>query len=157
MAKTNRFMANKTPIFDVLAEDPEHCATIILEQLAQSNFKHIKIIKHPAFYEIIPEHVEIRMGKTTLAFIYKPIACHSYNTINIHEQQINIATIDTILTFYLSFIYVNKPYYNKDRLLCMAIVLFDIEQQNRLEQRGLLKRFSINCYGKQNTLEDIRA
>jgi len=35
--------------------------------------------------------------------------------------------------------------------------LFQTEQQNRLEQKGILKRFSINCYGKQTTLEDIRS
>ena len=32
-----------------------------------------------------------------------------------------------------------------------------IQIQNRLNQRGLLKRFSMECYGKQLTLEDIRA
>lgn len=147
----------KNPVFDVLSEESERCATIIVEQLTREGIKNAKIIKHPEFYEIIPEHYEIRVGKQTMAFIYKPIACHSYNTININGNTVNIATIDTILTFYLSFIYVNRPYYNKDRLLCMANLLFEIEQQNRLEQHGILKRFSINCYGKQQTLEDIRA
>jgi hypothetical protein len=61
------------------------------------------------------------------------------------------------LAFYLSFIYADKPYYQKDRLLCMAQFLFEIEQKNRLEQKGLLKRFSIDCYGKQPTLESMRA
>jgi hypothetical protein len=39
----------------------------------------------------------------------------------------------------------------------MAKFLFDVEQNNRLEQNGLLKRFSIDCYGKQPTLETMRA
>ena len=39
----------------------------------------------------------------------------------------------------------------------MAGFLFDIQQDNRLNQRGLLKRFTMNCYGKQLTLEDIRS
>jgi hypothetical protein len=39
----------------------------------------------------------------------------------------------------------------------MANFLFDVEQKNRLNQNGLLKRFSIDCYGKQPTLESIRA
>ena len=38
----------------------------------------------------------------------------------------------------------------------MAQYLFDVQQKNRLQQKGLLKRFSINCYGKQETLEDMR-
>jgi len=39
----------------------------------------------------------------------------------------------------------------------MSKMLFEIEQRNRLEQKGILKRFSIKCYGKQPSLEDIRA
>ena len=38
----------------------------------------------------------------------------------------------------------------------MAMFLFDVQQRNRLSQKGLLKRFSIDCYGKQKMLEDIR-
>ena len=55
-----------------------------------------------------------------LAYIYEPIACHSYNTITVGKSKVNIATIDTILTFYLSFLYVNAKEYEADRLLCMA-------------------------------------
>jgi hypothetical protein len=92
-----------------------------------------------------------------MAYIYEPIACHSYNEINVDNKQVKVATIDTILAFYLSFIYANMPHYDKDRLMCIAMFLFEIEQRNRLEQRGILKRFSIDCYGKQPTLEDIRS
>ena len=57
---------------------------------------------------------------------------------------------------YLAFIYANRPYYNKDRILCMAQYLFQVQQKNRLEQKGVLRRFSVNCYGKQSTLEEIK-
>jgi tRNA G10 N-methylase Trm11 len=32
-----------------------------------------------------------------------------------------------------------------------------LKDENRLEQKGLLKRFSMTCYGKQPTLESIRS
>ena len=54
------------------------------------------------------------------------------------------------------FIYANRPYYDENRLLCLSEYLFKVQIKNRLEQRGLLKRFSVTCYGKQQTLEDIR-
>jgi hypothetical protein len=38
----------------------------------------------------------------------------------------------------------------------MCEFLFQVQQKNRLQQKGLLKRFSINCYGKQATLGSIR-
>ena len=67
-----------------------------------------------------------------------------------------VATIDTMLSFYLAFIYINKPHYNTDRILCMAHYLFTIQQNNRLKQKGLLKRFSNTCYGSQQDREEIR-
>ncbi len=145
------------PDFDVLSEDPDKCALIIKESLIRNKYKKIKIIKHDAIGDIIPYHIEITVDNHSMVYIYSPIGCHSYNQIEIGNKTVNIATIDTILAFYLSFLYADMPYYDKDRLLCIAMFLFNTEQQNRLEQRGILKRFSIECYGKQQTLEDIRS
>jgi hypothetical protein len=159
MPKTQKKLIMQIPDFDVLSEEPERTANIVGEHLNEYGYKNIKIVKHDAIGEIIPERYEVRVGKDTIAFIYKPIGCHSYNTITINDKEINVATIDTMLSFYLAFIYADKPfpYFNKDRILCMAEFLFNVEQENRLEQRGLLKRFSLECYGKQPTLESIRA
>jgi len=148
---------HSNPDFDVLSEDPETTALILTERLADAGFKNIKTVHHPAIGELIPERKEVLVGKDTISFIFKPIACHSYNTIHIGDKSINVATIDTILSFYLAFIYTNKPYFNKERILCMARFLFEVEEKNRLRQIGLLKRFTMKCYGKQETLETIRA
>ena len=150
-------LIRQIPDFDVLAEDPDRCALIIKERLEEIGFKNAQTVKHGSLDDVIPEHIEIRIGKETVAFIFKPIACHNYNTIQIGNKEINVATIDTMLSFYLAFIYADKEYFDSNRILCMAKFLFEVEQKNRLEQRGLLKRFSISCYGKQPTLETIRA
>jgi hypothetical protein len=157
MPTQKRKLLQKIPDFDVLSEEPEKTANIVVENLREKGFKHVKIIKHESIGELIPEHFEIRIKKETMAFIYRPIACHNYNIITINNYDVKIATIDTILSFYLAFYYTKQPYYFKERILCIAKFLFDIQQQNRLSQKGLLKRFSINCYGKQPTIENIRA
>ena len=157
MPKDQQRLVKKIPDFDVLYDNPEKCATILKERLEEAGFKKITFVKHDAFDEIIPEHFEIKVDKEIVAFVYKPIACHNYNTIHIGNQEINVATIDTILNFYLAFMFSNAPYYYKDRILCIAQFLFNVEQENRLEQKGLLKRFNSTCYGKQETLESIRA
>jgi hypothetical protein len=157
MPEERKKVVKKIPDFDVLSEEPDKCATILKEKLMSEGIKHVKVINHDSIGEIIPEHIEIRIDTETIAYIYKPIACHSYNKITIDNREINIATIDTILTFYLSFLYINNKIYNKNRLLCMVNYLFDVEQENRLAQKGLLKRFSIDCYGKQLTLDDLRS
>jgi regulator of RNase E activity RraB len=39
----------------------------------------------------------------------------------------------------------------------MSKYLFEVQEKNRLEQKGVLKRFSINCMGHQETVEEMRA
>lgn len=157
MPKAERKFIAKIPDFDVLSEDIEKVALILEERLHDANYKNIKRIHHAAIGDIIPEHIEIKYGNEIIAFIYSPIACHNYNTIHLGNQEINVATIDTIMSFYLAFIYAGAPYYNVERILCMAKFLFELEQKNRLSQKGLLERFTMNCIGKQETLESIRA
>ena len=159
MPKHLRKKLEKIADFDVLSNDPSVTAEIVKERLKDNGIKNIKIIKRDAVGEIVPEHYEVRIGVDTIAFIYKPIACHSYNVLHIHGQKVKIATIDTMLSFYLAFLYADKPYYNEflDRILCMSKFLFDVQQKNRLQQKGLLRRFSITCYGHQDGLEEMRA
>jgi hypothetical protein len=157
MEKDRRRFIKNVPDFDIIAEDPDRTALIIRERLEELGFKKIQTVKYESIDDVIPEHIQFIVGKETLAFIFKPIACYSYNTIKIGSQEINVATIDTMLSFYLAFIYSDRPYFDNDRILCMAQFLFDVEQNNRLNQKGLLKRFTVQCYGKQPTLESIRA
>lgn len=159
MPKNQRLKLSKVADFDVLSNDPETTSQIVKERLKDVGIKNTKIIKREPIGEIVPMHYEIKIGNDTIAFIYKPIACHSYNVLNIKGQKVKVATIDTMLSFYLAFLYADKPYYNEflERLLCMSKFLFDVQQKNRLKQTGLLRRFSITCYGHQETLEEIRS
>jgi hypothetical protein len=147
----------KIPDFDVLTEEPLVTSQIIKERLLDSGIKNVKIIKRPPVGEIIAPHYEIKVGLDTVVLIYEPLACHSYNIIRIDGYDVKIATIDTMLSFYLAFLYADRPYYDKDRMLCMAKYLFEVQEKNRLAQKGLLKRFSLNCMGHQETIEEMRA
>ena len=150
-------VAQHTPDFDVLSEDPEKTAKKVVNHLQDNGIKHIRLVQHTGLGEVVPEHIEVIVAKETVAMIYRTIACHSYNTITVNGRDVHIATIDTMLSFYLAFLYAEKKYYDKSRILCMAMYLFQVEQHNRLSQKGLLRRFSTKCYGKQETLESIRA
>jgi len=161
----SRYMPNKhkrnvenIPDFDVLSNDPETTCEIVKERLYDIGIQNIQIIKHEPLGEIIPEHYEIVVDKDTIAFVYKPIACHSYNVIEMSGQKVKVASIDTMLSFYLAFLYTNREYYNEfmDRILCMSKFLFEVQQKNRLQQKGLLRRFSITCYGHQESVEEMR-
>jgi len=157
MPKHLQKQLQRNPDFDVLSEDAKKTAEILKERLEDEGIHHVKIVKRDAIGEVIAPHYQILIGKDTIAFIYEPIACHSYNMTTIDRQKVKIATIDTMLSFYLAFLYSSRNYYDSERIVCMAQFLFQVQQQNRLQQKGLLRRFSINCYGHQQTLEEIRA
>ena len=145
------------PDFDVLSDDPERTALILKEQLEEAGIKHIKINHNEKIGEVVPENYEVIIGKEdTIAIIHKPLACHSYNQLTIAGRKINVASIDTIMSLYLCFIYIDSDLHSV-RLLCMAKYLFDIQERNKLNQRGLLKRFTSKCYGTQETIESIRS
>ena len=148
---------SKNPDFDVLSEEPQLVADHVKEHLRDIGIKDVQIIKHKAIGEIVAPHYEIRINKDAVAFIYEPLACHSYNVIHDGNKKIKIASIDTMLSFYLAFLYASRDYYDKERITCLALYLFKVQQENRLKQKGLLRRFSINCYGNQMTLTDLRA
>ena len=157
MPKHLKNKLKKIPDFDVLSEEPLITAQIITERLNDNGIKNVKIVKLPGIGEIVAPHYYIKVDNDAVAFIYEPLACHSYNVIKERGETIKIATIDTMLSFYLAFLYADKPYYDKDRILCMSNYLFQVQDKNRLAQKGLLRRFSINCVGNQETLEGMRA
>ena len=156
MPLKQRRLLQKVPDFDVLSENPNRIGLFLQERLGDIGIHNVSIVRHESCGEIIPVHYEISIGRDILAHIYEPLACHSYNEIEINKRKIRVGTIDTLLTFYLAFKYADRDYYFPDRIMCMAKFLFDVQQENRLEQRGILKRFSIDCVGKQMTLDDMR-
>ena len=163
MPKHQRRIIQKIPDFDVLSEEPRELCEAVVRELTAHKYTDVKYTKHTGIGEVISEHYDIRIGDEVIAFLYKPLACHSYNTIRVNGdgdagtgESIRIATIDTMLSFYLAFIYADRVYYDINRIMCMSQFLFDVQQHNRLKQSGLLRRFSINCYGKQPTLESMR-
>lgn len=148
----------KVPDFDVLATDAEKSATIVKEKLTRMKIKDVKIIKHKAPGEFLGEHYELLVGKETIAFIYKTIGCHSFNIIHLNNKKIKIATIDTILNLYLVSLYTDSDCYGGcDRIMCMSEFLFKVQQKNRLQKKGILRRFTINCYGEEKSIQEMRA
>ena len=152
-------LKSKEADFDIIAINPLKAVQYIKYELKSLNILNVNYVKHAEVGEIIPVHYELKIGKETIAFIYEAKACYSYNEIYSKKDKTNIkvATIDTILSFYLSFLFSNRDYYDKKRLVCLAQFLFVLQQKNRLKQVGLLKRFSTSCYGEQETLESIRS
>ena len=142
--------------FDIIVENNKKVAEIIKDKLIKNKIKNATVILHHGIGELLSNNYEVKIGNDTVAFLYEPVACHSYNTVQYNKKSIRIATIDTMMSYYLAFLYANKPYHNCDRLLCMANFLFDVQNKNRLAQQGVLRRFSISCIGHQETIKEMR-
>ena len=158
MPKKFQSKVKKYADFDVISIEPKKTCDILIERLNDIHVNNTNIIEHNPVGEIIPKHYEIKIGNDTVAFVYEPLGCHNYNVISIGNYNVKIATIDTMLSFYLAFLYSDKPHFKNftDRIICIANFLFDVQEKNRLKQKGVLRRFSINCYGHQHSLEEIR-
>jgi hypothetical protein len=154
MTKTQK-TENYISDFYVLAHNPLSTANSVLDALKQHNFPAEKIYQN-AIGDIIPEHYIIKVKKMLVASIYKPIACHSYNSINIDGKKVFIATIETMLSFYLAFLYINNPYEISEKMLCLSKTLLDLQEKHKLDQKGIFKRYTITCYGHQTSQREMR-
>ena len=155
--KNNHKKLREIPDFDIIAEDPKLCAIILKERLQSEGYDNIEFRVHKNAGEVVPEHIEVMVDKDTIAFIYKAFDCHSYNPVTVNGRKMKIASIDTMLNFYLAFLYLDRPYYDKERIICMSEFLYKVQQMNRLQQKGVLRRFSIDCYGKPITIQAIKS
>jgi len=154
--KNIEFLSNASS-YDILCYNPMKILKDVKVELEKKfGLKNIKIEKKHNIGEILPNHYFLLIDNTILIFAYQENACYSYNTVKINKKTYKIGTIDTVLYFYYAFLYVNKPYYDKKRLLCLANLLFEIQKEDILKQTGLLKRFVPTCYGNEKTLEDAK-
>jgi hypothetical protein len=141
--------------FDVISTDPLKTCSRLMTALKD----HTPTMEtHEPIGSLIEKHYSISVNGQYLLFIFTPVACHSYNKLKDQKgNMVKIGTIDTLFSFYLTFLYANRPYFDEKRILCLCQTLFSIQQQHRLTRKKELQRFTMNCYGTQQTLGDMRA
>lgn len=143
------------PDFDVLSENPEVCCETLKNVLLKSGFRNITINKKIGYGEIISGYYEVIVDGESVCFIYETLSCHNYNTIIVRNQSIKIASMDTMSNLFLAMYYSKQPKHNQERILCMTQYLSELQMKNRLTKKGILKRFSSDCYGYQETLQEV--
>jgi hypothetical protein len=145
------------PDFDILAVNAKKTAADIKDKLREKGVtEKIEIVKKPELWKIIPVHYEISIDKNIVCVVYETIACHSYNVVKEDGVQIKVAAIDTLVNFLLAFIFSDTTYYDETRIMCMAEYLIQVQKKTRMNNKGLFRRFSINCYGTQQSVENMR-
>lgn len=143
--------------FDVLSKNGIATSNELLDELKKNNINNVEIKMHKGIDEIVPIQYELSINNQPLIYIYETMSCYSYNTIKVSNKKVNIASIDTIFSLYLIFLYLNRDYYDKNKILCTIDSLFKLQSKNRLKTKGLLKRFGEKCYGSQESFESIKS
>ena len=108
---------------------------------------------YPEYGELLPAHTDIDKDKT-LVRLYDTHACHSYHEL---KSGLRIASIPTLLQFFLSVQYASKHFLEnipEQRFLCTAEHLINLA--NRHEKRRNKMLTPITCLGKQKSLLDMR-
>ncbi len=141
------------PNFDVIHADPERLLDKIKNKFQEGD---ITIIEYPEIDSVIKRRYQIKYKKDTIAYIYEPSTCNNYNEVTYKNKKVRIGTTDTILSFYLLFLYLDDMNYDIERLMCLSDYLLQIQRENRLSQRSPLRRFTLQCVGKQETTLELR-
>jgi hypothetical protein len=102
--------------------------------------------------DIMPQYVDIANdeGKIILR-MHETVACHSY-----HEMKsgIRVASIPTLLQYFLAYLYAGATEGDITHLLCVAQRLVDLAHSKEKRRYELLT--PTDCLGTQETLTDIR-
>ena len=127
-----------------------------VSELFQNIFKDSSKKEFPAYGELVPEHTDIldKDTKRVLIRIYETQACHSYHQL---KSGLRVASIPTILQFFLSVQYVSDHYkgdVKEQRFLCTAEHLVNLANGNEKGRSKILT--PITCLGKQKSLLDMR-
>ena len=140
--------------FDVISTDPLKTCIRLMDDLKEHN---PSLEVHDAIGSLIEKYHSVSIKGQYLLFVFTPVACHSYNKVDDQKgNTVKIGTIDTLFSFYLTFLYANRPHFDEHRILCLCQTLFIIQQQHRLTRKKELQRFTMNCYGTHKTLGDMR-
>ena len=143
--------------FDVISLTPEDTCSKMMNALTKANF--VPTLKtHAPIGELIDTHHSIIVNGTTVAIVYPPMGCHSYNVVkDKYGNNLKLGTIDTLFSYYLAFLYADRDYLEGDKIACISSILYKVQQDHRITNKKPLQRFGTNCYGVQETLSSIRA
>lgn len=145
------------PYYEAIATSPLQTFHVLQKTLEREGYSPITAVKHEEIHEMVGYHYEVKWKKNTIALLFVPLRCYAYNEVVRKGVTYRVGSFDTLLSFYFAYLYVKRPYLNKKRITCMADMLFKVQQQNYNNVKGLLNRYPLTCYGKEVTLQTIRA
>ncbi len=124
---------------------------IDIKQLLGTN---VKVTEIDNIGDFIPRLIVIELENQPVLLLVEQTACHAYNTLSMRSGKIvRIASLDTIITLYLSLMLTNRPLVKKifpQSILCMAQTAMELSSYlRRNPKRGQFPFISLECTGHQ--------
>lgn len=150
------------PLMDVVSLNYKDVASKIKDMLSSyvGEQETIDITAHSPLNlsELLPRHLLLTyVNKKTkerrlLITVYNSRACYSYKMLN----GIKYASIDTILSFMYAWLLADRAYFHASRIKCLMTILLHIQYIHLNDGNPLFELFEQQCYGKQQSLFDLR-
>lgn len=138
-----------------ISTEAKQVAQDVKRKLESDRYK-ARIEEHEEVGEVIAKHWSVHINEKVVAVVFEALECHAVNPILINDREYRIATIDSLLTLYLPFIFVPTPLFSREMIVCLCNDLSSLAAECGVDARGPLARFDRPCYGEQTTLADIR-
>jgi len=118
----------------------------------------VKLLRHSARGEIVPERIEIQQDGKTLCMVVQEIACHSYNTLPLPDgRKIFIGSPEFLITLYLSLAIFTTNVDNLlgSNVLCQVSQLIRLARENYSAKGSQFPPFSGDCRGHQTRFASL--
>jgi len=135
------------PFFSVLAPDLDVLTEHMIEKIPGIDFE-----SRPATGDLLPTHNIFSVCNRPILIAYSTRDnCHAYNVVD----KIRVASLDTLMNFFLLFSILPQDIYNPEHMLCIAIDLAAAQKKNIDVKNILLRRFSMKCLGGNKTRREM--
>lgn len=149
-SRSKYLLNGKTPI-SFLSPDAELDADTLASELNARK----ELIS--GFQNILPAMVALYHNDDLVCLIIQEEACHSYITIPLTKQrQIRMASLDTLLTFFIGLYYRKEAVLmSHESLLCWINEYVDLLVRYRVKPTKLVPSFPTDCSGYQTTFASL--
>jgi hypothetical protein len=138
------------------AEKPDTEVKFYMDYLSKLGLEDVKYNKINQVGELVPASIIIKHQEVPIILIIKETACHGYNNMTlIGGKAIKVASIDTLITLFMSFMFhpeldeiLARP------LLCLVheMILFSMRARETWDKSASVPFISITCSGHQKQI-----
>ncbi len=119
----------------------------------------VKVTEIEAIGDFIPRCIVLEHSGKPILLMVEETACHGYNNLAMRSgKTVRVASLDTIVTLYLSLMMTNRPLVRRvfpQSILCMAQTAMEISSYMRRHNKGHFPFISLDCTGHQTGLPTL--